>query len=445
MDRFSKSFPVTGLIDALMLLLAWAYLHITHSLTVQKDAFMLIATIISVFAYLCLLYARNIWSSHIVFTIYAITLTLRSLLLCLPMMINQPINIWLFSFFIPIILIQLIMTPEKTKGGYAFIAIIICFLIFFHPNFLTASHTLWKPQIAQMIYVFTLLTQAGVFLGAYVQDPNPSFIRIPSGAQPAVTGKTLTSGEMALALGLTMRVGRMMLESGAASFRTEQAMQRVAAALGVGRMETYLTPNGIVGSAYSGQEHRTQVARISRLSVAMNRVTALENYTHHLAPDTHPEEIRQFLSNLEGEGAAYSKMVYVFAAGTACGALAVVLGGGIWEIIAAGVGAGISQMLRIKLTEMRMNPFLLTTLCSSLATAVCLLLVVVIHPVHPKAAIAASVLFLVPGVPLVTSIVDLSRLDILPGVNRGMLALMLFIGIAIGMLVILGLTGYNLF
>lgn len=445
MDRFSKSFPATGFIDTLLLVLAWAYLHITHSLTVQKDAFVLIATIISLFAYLCLLYVRNRWSSNLVVGFYAIALTIRSLFLCLPIARNQPVNIWLFSFFIPIILLQLIVPPEKAKGGYAFIAIILCFLILFHPVFLIAAHTLWKPQIAQMIYVFTLLTQAGVFLGAYVQDPNPSFIRIPSGVQPSASGKTLTSGEMALALGLTMRVGRMMLESGAASFRTEQAMQRVAAALRVGRMETYLTPNGIVGSAYSGTEHRTQVARISRLSVAMNRVTVLENYTHHLIPDTDPEEIRRFLSDLDGEGPAYSKTAYVLAAGTACGALAVVLGGGIGEIVAAGVGAGISQMLRIKLTHMRMNPFLLTTLCSALATAVCLLLVVVIHPVHPKAAIAASVLFLVPGVPLVTSIVDLSRLDILPGVNRGMLALMLFIGIALGMLVILGLTGYNLF
>jgi uncharacterized membrane protein YjjP (DUF1212 family) len=444
-DRFLKSFPVTGFIDALLLVLAWAYLRITHSFTDQKDAFVLIATIISLFAYLCLLFARNKWSSDIVFTFYAIALSLRSLFLCLPIATNQPINIWLFSFFIPIILLQLIAPPKKAIIGYVFIAIILCCLILFHPAPLTAVHTLLKPQIAQMVYVFTLLTQAGVFLGAYVPDPNPTFIRIPLSSQATDSGKTLTSGEMALALGLTMRVGRMMLESGAASFRTEQAMQRVAVALGVGRMETYLTPNGIVGSAYSGTEHRTQVARISRLSVAMNRVTALENYTHHLTPDTNPEEIRRFLSELEEEGSPYSKTAYILAAGTACGALAVVLGGGIWDIVAAGVGAGTSQMMRIKLTQMRMNPFLLTTLCAALATAVCLFLITLIHPVHPKAAIAASVLFLVPGVPLVTSIVDLSRLDILPGVNRGMLALMLFIGIALGMLVILGLTGYNLF
>lgn len=445
MERFSKSFPITGLIDTMLLVFAWAYLHITHSLTQQKDTYVLIAAVVSLFSFVCLLYACKYMAFGYIATLYVIALSLRSFILCLPLIHDQPVTIWLISFFIPIIFLQLIFPPEKARKGYFFSAIILCTLVIFHPHFIIVSRVLLKPQLSQMIYVLTLLTQAGFFLGAYVHDTNPTFILIPSGMQSSTPEKRLSSGEMALALGLTMRVGQMMLEAGAASFRTEQAMQRVAIALGVQRMEIYLTPNGIVGSAYSGPEHRTQVARVTRLSVAMNKVTALENYTHHLQTNTDPSEVRRFLFALEKEGAVYTKTAYVLAAGTACGALAVVLGGGVWEIVAAGVGAGTSQLLRLKLTQMRMNPFLLTTLCSAMATAVCLLIVNLIQPAYPKAAIAASVLLLVPGVPLVTSIVDLSRLDILPGVYRGILALILFIGIALGMLIILGLTGFNLF
>src|SRR5689334_14491462 len=83
-------------------------------------------------------------------------------------------------------------------------------------------------------------------------------------------------------LRIAIRVGVLMLRSGAASFRTDQAVSRVALALGVERVECYVTPNIINATVYRGPEHRTQIAKIESLSVNMDRICALEVLTRGL-------------------------------------------------------------------------------------------------------------------------------------------------------------------
>ena len=56
----------------------------------------------------------------------------------------------------------------------------------------------------------------------------------------------------------------------------------------------------------------------------------------------------------------------------------------------------------------------------------------------------ASVLFLVPGVPLVTALLDLIHLDLISGITRGVYAIILLINIGVGMLLVLALTGFSI-
>jgi uncharacterized membrane protein YjjP (DUF1212 family) len=55
----------------------------------------------------------------------------------------------------------------------------------------------------------------------------------------------------------------------------------------------------------------------------------------------------------------------------------------------------------------------------------------------PNLAPIASVLQLVPGVPLVTAVIDLATGDVLSGVARGAYAALMAAGIALGMLLFL--------
>ncbi|MFN7210790.1 MAG: threonine/serine exporter family protein, partial [Aggregatilineales bacterium] len=74
--------------------------------------------------------------------------------------------------------------------------------------------------------------------------------------------RTFTQTELAAALSAVLRIGVLVLRSGAASFRTQEVMARCAAALGIEQLEAYVTPTGIIASASSGGEHRTQIRQV---------------------------------------------------------------------------------------------------------------------------------------------------------------------------------------
>jgi len=120
-----------------------------------------------------------------------------------------------------------------------------------------------------------------------------------------------------------------------------------------------------------------------------------------------------------------------------------ILGGGTVEFVAAGVGAALAQGVRLLLARLRVNAFALTVVSRSSprwSRVICLRL----DAAYPEQALAASVLLMVPGVPLITSVLDFSSNDLVSGVTRGTLAFLLALSIGIGMVMTLWLTGLNI-
>ena len=240
-----------------------------------------------------------------------------------------------------------------------------------------------------------------------------------------------------------MRGGKLMTQNGAATFRIEETMNRMALRMGAERLETYATPTGLISTVYSGNEHRTQIVRINRFGVDMNRVLAIELMSRKLSNDSTPADVAQKLTLIESAPQEYTTLMIMFAVGAACGGLAYAIGGGIYEVIAATVAAAIAQWVRIRLIRTDLNPILVTLVGSAIASLIAVCLVRVLPAEHPQFGVIASVLLFVPGVPLVTSIIDLSRFDLNSGVARGVLALLHFVSIALGMLIALTITGFN--
>jgi uncharacterized membrane protein YjjP (DUF1212 family) len=130
--------------------------------------------------------------------------------------------------------------------------------------------------------------------------------------------------------------------------------------------------------------------------------------------------------------------------GIACGAFAEILGAGTNEFLAAAVGAGLAQGIRLQLHRVRVNIFALTVICALAGSLIAWAMCKVIHCEQVELAVIASVLLLVPGVPLVTAVLDLSNNDLVSGVTRGTLALMLALSIGVGMLLTLSITGLRI-
>lgn len=98
------------------------------------------------------------------------------------------------------------------------------------------------------------------------------------------------------------------------------------------------------------------------------------------------------------------------------------------------------------------SPVPIVVVCAAVATGVCYTLLRLFAPLYALLAIEASlqngviasVLLLVPGVPLITALLDLVHLDLVSGLSRGIYAVLILVCIAIGMLPILLVTGFSI-
>ncbi|MCC7207505.1 MAG: threonine/serine exporter family protein [Anaerolineae bacterium] len=262
----------------------------------------------------------------------------------------------------------------------------------------------------------------------------------------------LSHGELADVLRVVMRFGVMMLQSGSTSFRVEEAMARLAAALRVDRLEAYVTPTGLIASAYSDREHRTQIMRIRNLGVDMNRLVVLELLSRNLPPGSTAADTEHRLDDIEKQGVLYSRGFIVASVALACGALALVLGGSVLDFFAAALGSGVAMFVRGSLGRRGFSPLPSTVVSAAVATAITLAMGALFTqigpalgiPNVPPLAVIASVLLLVPGVPLVAALVDLTHLDLVSGTVRAAYAALLIVCIALGVLAVLALTDVNL-
>jgi uncharacterized membrane protein YjjP (DUF1212 family) len=254
----------------------------------------------------------------------------------------------------------------------------------------------------------------------------------------------LSAQETTEALKVIARIGVLALQSGSASFRAKEMMHRVATGLGLEQVGIIVTPSVILTTAPGEYGSYTQVLKVPALGVNMARITALDALSHRISGTPSPVQVSALLDVIQDAKAVYPPAVVIGCVAAACGAFAFILGGGLPEFLAAAVGAAVAQAIRFRMAAISLNPYLITAVGATVATAFSYILVRVLAAPSPQLGLIASVLLLVPGTPLVTSLLDLIHLDLISGVTRGAYAVLLVANIAIGMLLVLALTGFSI-
>jgi uncharacterized membrane protein YjjP (DUF1212 family) len=255
----------------------------------------------------------------------------------------------------------------------------------------------------------------------------------------------LTRDELSELVDLLLSVGQSMLNSGAASFRVEQTMALMGLGLGADRMEIYVTPTGIIATAISGSEQRTRVGRVRLVGVNMAQIVAFDTLSRRVVEEGGTlAGVRAEVEAIRSAPRQLPTWAMIAAVGLACGAFCKNLGGGWPEFLAATVGAGFGQWLKLILNHLGVNFLMITVLCANAASLAAWLVTQAVPGSDPALGLIASVLLLVPGVLLVTAVIDLTTYDLVSGVTRGILALIITLSIGVGMLLTLGMTGMNI-
>lgn len=169
-------------------------------------------------------------------------------------------------------------------------------------------------------------------------------------------------------------------------------------------------------------EHFDHITAMANAETAMDAVVDTE------ATDTAKStvtvgQVHQRLDMIERRKPLYHPIFSGFAAAVACASFAFLLGGSPIDMIGAFVGAGIGQWLRRQLFAKHLNQFFVTFVCvaiAAFASVGTLRLIGLFYPAalsHDTAYIGAM-LFVIPGFPLITSGLDMAKIDFQSGVQR---------------------------
>ncbi len=230
--------------------------------------------------------------------------------------------------------------------------------------------------------------------------------------------------------GAVLRVGRAMLTSGTGSYRVKTAMDQVAHAFGLDRHEAHVTLTEITGTSYRGPIFRTEVAEVHSMGVNSNKIKLLTELVNGLKPGATPDQVMKAVDRIDATPPLYPGWMNGLSAGVACGAFSYLNNGGVFEVASVIVAAGLGQYVRRLFLHRKFNQFAAAMVAAAVACLVYLGILLVVEAVsgtaqNHAAGYISSVLFLVPGFPLVTGALDLAKLDFSAGVARTAYAMMI--------------------
>ena len=228
------------------------------------------------------------------------------------------------------------------------------------------------------------------------------------------------------------RIGIMMLACGTGSWRVRNSMNIAARTLGM----TCSADIGLVSIEYTCMDdHQSYTQALSLPSTGVN--TSKLNAMEHFMKDMEAEgvswtigEIHNRLNEIKASKGNYRPWMVGLAAGLACSAFVFLLGGGLVEMLCCFIGATCGNYVRRKMIDHHMTLF--ACIAVAVATACIAYLAAFmsargIFNVNPRheAGYIGAMLFIIPGFPFITSGLDLSKLDMRSGLERGAYALII--------------------
>ncbi len=257
--------------------------------------------------------------------------------------------------------------------------------------------------------------------------------------------RPLTHEELTDIIDLCLWAGQLLLQCGANSFRVEESVHHFGTGLGCDWLDIIVRTESLEVTASSGDEFRTKARRVIGVSVNMDRMSAINTLSRQIERgEVNRFEARQRLEQISTTAGVYNRWVVVGMVGLACGAFSQLFGGDWLVLLITFLAAATAMLVRQEMHKQEFNPFIIITVCAFVAGVIASLSGLVRLGNAPEAAMTASVLLLVPGVPLINSTHDFLRGYMSNGITRGVLGLIISLCIALGLIIAITLTGVGI-
>jgi uncharacterized membrane protein YjjP (DUF1212 family) len=251
---------------------------------------------------------------------------------------------------------------------------------------------------------------------------------------------TLTEPEQREVTRLAVETGLRLMQHGAESALVENLVRRLVAGLGVPGAEVALMANAIVVTTLSQGHCITTVRRNEDRGINMHVVTEVQRAVLDVeAGAIDAAAYRARLAEIAAK--RYPRWLTSVMIGLSCGCFARLLGAD-WEGCGVVViAASVAMRVRLLLAGLHFNPLLNFFVTAFVATSVSGQAALHSLGRTPKLAMAASVLMLVPGFPLINSVADMVKGYVNTGLARGMNAVLLSASACAGVVLAMGIWG----
>ena len=242
--------------------------------------------------------------------------------------------------------------------------------------------------------------------------------------------------------------GAAMTCAGQTAFRVRESMGVLARNMGLDALAVSITLNSLTVSVRRGSGHAVMMREIKPPVINASRIGALEQFAQTVRLGSAPRDIATKLAEIEASASVYSTAQIALAIGAACGGFAFLNGAGILEVTAAGIAGAAGQAARAWLSGRRLTQYGVTALCALVASAIYSLVALVLAQFgfgleHHTAGLFASVLFLIPGFPLVAALLDLLKYQTTAAITRFLHCAMILLAATLGLSFVIAAVGLD--
>ncbi len=240
-----------------------------------------------------------------------------------------------------------------------------------------------------------------------------------------------------------------MVRRGNTASRTRDWLHVLAQKMGFDAVYVNVSIDAVSISAGRAGGVTTRLREVGPPAVDTSRIIALEQIAKDAAVGVSPDDIARQLADLESRKHLYSRLTLCIAMGVASAAFAALNGAGVLEAGAAAIAGTMGQWLRSSLGRRHFNHYGSAALSAATATGSYVLVAALLDHygwrfTHYPAGFIGSVLFLVPGYPLIAALFDLLHYQTLAAVSRFIYGAMILLAVAFGVTVVIAVAGIDI-
>lgn len=233
-------------------------------------------------------------------------------------------------------------------------------------------------------------------------------------------------------LNVATLAGKILLESGAETYRVEETIVRICLSFGVDSAESFVIPTGIMVSVTKEDNVSTLVRRITSRGVDLNKIDKINDLSRRLQKEA--MTLLEFKNELIhiSNGPKYSGLTVLICSSIAAASCSVMFGGSLKDFFCAAIIGACIKIMAVTCQKLNINDFFINSLGGGLCAVLALIFLHLNLCSNLDKTIIGSIMLLVPGLTITNAIRDTIAGDILSGITKAAEAVLVAISIAVG-------------